>query len=131
MYSGLDNAGKTTVVKRFCGEDINTISPTFGFNIKTVEHTVDNYESVVIQLVVRCVYIFIYFCGFCIRSTKLIPNTVAFFPVQICVWVCVYSNLVYIAKKLVTLASGRWAKSKSWFGWMNCVLYGTEATWAS
>ncbi|RXG73814.1 ADP-ribosylation factor-like protein 2 [Armadillidium vulgare] len=44
FISGLDNAGKTTVVKRFCGEDINTISPTYGFNIKTVDHTVNNYE---------------------------------------------------------------------------------------
>jgi ADP-ribosylation factor-like protein 2 len=35
---GLDNAGKTTILKKFIGEDINTISPTFGFNIKTVEH---------------------------------------------------------------------------------------------
>lgn len=37
--SGLDNAGKTTILKKFIGEDINTISPTFGFNIKTVEHS--------------------------------------------------------------------------------------------
>ena len=36
--SGLDNAGKTTIVKKFLGEDITTISPTFGFNIKTVEY---------------------------------------------------------------------------------------------
>ena len=36
--SGLDNAGKTTILKKFIGEDISTISPTFGFNIKTVEH---------------------------------------------------------------------------------------------
>jgi hypothetical protein len=35
--SGLDNAGKTTVLKKFNGEDINTISPTLGFNIKTLE----------------------------------------------------------------------------------------------
>lgn len=38
IHSGLDNAGKTTILKKFIGEDINTISPTFGFNIKTVEH---------------------------------------------------------------------------------------------
>ncbi|KAK8394663.1 hypothetical protein O3P69_005854 [Scylla paramamosain] len=44
LMLGLDNAGKTTVVKRFCGEDISTISPTYGFNIKTVEHVVDKYE---------------------------------------------------------------------------------------
>jgi ADP-ribosylation factor-like protein 2 len=35
---GLDNAGKTTILKRYIGEDINTISPTLGFNIKTLEH---------------------------------------------------------------------------------------------
>lgn len=35
---GLDNAGKTTVVKKFNGEDIDTISPTLGFNIKTLEY---------------------------------------------------------------------------------------------
>nr|CAD7586893.1 unnamed protein product [Timema genevievae] len=35
---GLDNAGKTTIVKRFNGEAIDSISPTLGFNIKTIEH---------------------------------------------------------------------------------------------
>lgn len=35
---GLDNAGKTTILKRFNGEEIDTISPTLGFNIKTLEH---------------------------------------------------------------------------------------------
>lgn len=33
---GLDNAGKTTILKKFNAEDINTISPTLGFNIKTL-----------------------------------------------------------------------------------------------
>lgn len=37
-YRGLDNAGKTTILKRFNGEEIDTISPTLGFNIKTLEH---------------------------------------------------------------------------------------------
>lgn len=36
--SGLDNAGKTTILKRFNGEAIDTISPTLGFNIKTLDH---------------------------------------------------------------------------------------------
>jgi len=36
LILGLDNAGKTTIVKKFNGEDINTISPTLGFNIKTL-----------------------------------------------------------------------------------------------
>jgi ADP-ribosylation factor-like protein 2 len=34
---GLDNAGKTTIVKRLNNEDITTISPTLGFNIKTMQ----------------------------------------------------------------------------------------------
>lgn len=38
MNSGLDNAGKTTILKRFNGEPIDQISPTLGFNIKTLEH---------------------------------------------------------------------------------------------
>lgn len=38
LILGLDNAGKTTIMKRFNGEDISTISPTLGFNIKTLEH---------------------------------------------------------------------------------------------
>lgn len=36
--SGLDNAGKTTIVKRIMGEDINTVSPTLGFLIKTIDY---------------------------------------------------------------------------------------------
>jgi ADP-ribosylation factor-like protein 2 len=38
LMLGLDNAGKTTVVKKFNGEDIDMISPTLGFNIKTLEY---------------------------------------------------------------------------------------------
>jgi len=38
LMLGLDNAGKTTILKKFIGEDISTISPTLGFNIKTIEH---------------------------------------------------------------------------------------------
>lgn len=37
LCSGLDNAGKTTIVKRISGEDASTVSPTLGFNIKTLE----------------------------------------------------------------------------------------------
>lgn len=37
-YRGLDNAGKTTILNRINGEDISKISPTLGFNIKTLEH---------------------------------------------------------------------------------------------
>ena len=36
--SGLDNAGKTTILKKLNKEDISGISPTLGFNIKTFVH---------------------------------------------------------------------------------------------
>ncbi|KAI8913438.1 ADP-ribosylation factor family-domain-containing protein [Gorgonomyces haynaldii] len=38
LLLGLDNAGKTTILKRINGEPIDEISPTLGFNIKTMEH---------------------------------------------------------------------------------------------
>ena len=38
MILGLDNAGKTTILRKFCGESIDTIEPTLGFNIKTLQH---------------------------------------------------------------------------------------------
>jgi ADP-ribosylation factor-like protein 2 len=34
---GLDNAGKTTVVKKIAGEDTSEISPTLGFNIHSLQ----------------------------------------------------------------------------------------------
>lgn len=37
LILGLDNAGKTTVMKKVSGEDIHEISPTVGFNINTLE----------------------------------------------------------------------------------------------
>ena len=38
LGSGLDNAGKTTIVKKIMNEDVNTVSPTLGFNIKTIDY---------------------------------------------------------------------------------------------
>lgn len=38
LFLGLDNAGKTTIVKKLSGEDISTTSPTLGFNINTLIH---------------------------------------------------------------------------------------------
>ncbi|XP_015788697.1 ADP-ribosylation factor-like protein 2 [Tetranychus urticae] len=38
LVLGLDNAGKTTIVKKFNNDDINDISPTLGFNIYTLDH---------------------------------------------------------------------------------------------
>lgn len=34
---GLDNAGKTTIVKQIMHEDVTTVSPTLGFIIKTID----------------------------------------------------------------------------------------------
>ncbi|CAF9923750.1 MAG: hypothetical protein ALECFALPRED_002538 [Alectoria fallacina] len=38
LMLGLDNAGKTTIVKRLMNEDVNTVSPTLGFIIKTIDY---------------------------------------------------------------------------------------------
>jgi ADP-ribosylation factor-like protein 2 len=38
LILGLDNAGKTTMVLKFNGDNIDTIEPTLGFNIITLEH---------------------------------------------------------------------------------------------
>jgi ADP-ribosylation factor-like protein 2 len=35
---GLDNAGKTTIVKKLCGQSIEAIEPTLGFQIQTLDH---------------------------------------------------------------------------------------------
>ena len=37
LILGLDNAGKSTILKKFTGEDISKICPTLGFNIETLE----------------------------------------------------------------------------------------------
>ncbi|KAF2843661.1 ARF/SAR superfamily [Patellaria atrata CBS 101060] len=38
LMLGLDSAGKTTICKKMLNEDITGISPTLGFNIKTIEY---------------------------------------------------------------------------------------------
>lgn len=38
LMLGLDNAGKTTIVKCIMKEDVNTVSPTLGFIIKTIDY---------------------------------------------------------------------------------------------
>lgn len=34
---GLDNAGKTTIVKKILNEDVRSVSPTLGFVIRTID----------------------------------------------------------------------------------------------
>ncbi|GAA6060281.1 hypothetical protein JCM10212_003981 [Sporobolomyces blumeae] len=38
LMLGLDNAGKTTICKAILGEDVDEVSPTLGFNIRTIIH---------------------------------------------------------------------------------------------
>lgn len=38
LILGLDNAGKTTIVKRLCGQPIDEIEPTLGFQIHTLSY---------------------------------------------------------------------------------------------
>jgi len=38
LMLGLDNAGKTTILKKLSEEDISTIMPTQGFNVKSLVH---------------------------------------------------------------------------------------------
>ena len=48
LVLGLDNAGKTTILRALSQEDISTIMPTQGFNIKTLVSVRSSYvlESV-------------------------------------------------------------------------------------
>jgi len=39
LLLGLDNAGKTTILKKMASEDVTHITPTQGFNIKSVQST--------------------------------------------------------------------------------------------
>ena len=48
FHRGLDNAGKTTIVKHILHEDVHSVSPTLGFIIKTID-----YEGLVRERVVR------------------------------------------------------------------------------
>ena len=38
LILGLDNAGKTTIVRKLSDQEIASVQPTQGFNIKTVMH---------------------------------------------------------------------------------------------
>ncbi|XP_014290025.1 ADP-ribosylation factor-like protein 3 isoform X2 [Halyomorpha halys] len=43
LLLGLDNAGKTTLMKKLSGEDVTHVTPTQGFNIKTI-YVVDSSD---------------------------------------------------------------------------------------
>ncbi|KAI5239574.1 hypothetical protein E4T43_06707 [Aureobasidium subglaciale] len=45
LMLGLDNSGKTSIVKNIMGEDINTVSPTLGFIIKTIDYDGCRYRD--------------------------------------------------------------------------------------
>ena len=52
LVLGLDNAGKTTILKKMSDEDITHIMPTQGFNIKSLVQ--DNFKLKLGPLIVIC-----------------------------------------------------------------------------
>jgi ADP-ribosylation factor-like protein 2 len=46
LILGLDNAGKTTIVKRLCGKPIDQIEPTLGFSIETLEYSTSTTPTI-------------------------------------------------------------------------------------
>ena len=44
LVLGLDNSGKTTILKALSEEDISTIMPTQGFNIKSLVSTISQLK---------------------------------------------------------------------------------------
>ena len=38
LILGLDNSGKTTIIKSIMGQDVNDIAPTLGFTINNIIH---------------------------------------------------------------------------------------------
>ena len=45
LVLGLDNSGKTTILKALSEEDISTIQPTQGFNIKAIVSNIWHFEA--------------------------------------------------------------------------------------
>lgn len=88
-YSGLDNAGKTTIVKKIMGEDVNTVSPTLGFIIKTID-----YEGWVEAMKSSPV-----FCWPCLQGINLISVSIS-----VHLWIVVILTFVVkgmlVARKL-------------------------------
>lgn len=50
LMLGLDNAGKTTIVKKIMGEDVNSVSPTLGFIIKTIDYEGYDFLTILYML---------------------------------------------------------------------------------
>lgn len=48
LVLGLDNAGKTTILKALSEEDISTIMPTQGFNIKALVSQFKSFKEILI-----------------------------------------------------------------------------------
>lgn len=46
LVLGLDNSGKTTILKALSEEDISTIMPTQGFNIKSLVSTYLHFKCI-------------------------------------------------------------------------------------
>ncbi|KAG0646965.1 ADP-ribosylation factor 2 [Hyphodiscus hymeniophilus] len=56
LMLGLDNAGKTTIVKKIMNEDVNNVSPTLGFIIKTIDYNgyaAIKFEDVILLMMSR------------------------------------------------------------------------------
>ena len=52
LVLGLDNAGKTTILRALSQEDITTIMPTQGFNIKSLVSSIlktPNMQNLILQ----------------------------------------------------------------------------------
>ena len=50
LVLGLDNAGKTTIVRRLCDKPIDSIEPTLGFSIQTLEYDLKNDDTYQLHL---------------------------------------------------------------------------------
>lgn len=79
LVLGLDNAGKTTILKKLSDEDITQIAPTQGFHIKSLAHgefklniwdVGGNYSD----LKYLHLFIFIYIYIFSSNRTKIYPT---------------------------------------------------------
>lgn len=55
---GLDNSGKTTIVLKINGEDTSVISPTLGFNIKTLTYQKLVTFLIIVLGVISCIMLY-------------------------------------------------------------------------